>query len=149
MKHLVALVSDKNMEFAFKGLLTRHVSLGTWPIVADVFVHPQHDPGCLLNPEAVLAPLQHGYERALVMFDRHGCGQEHRGAIELAQRVEARLAQCGWADRVGAVVIDPELENWVWAQSSHVDRVLGWAGRVPNLRTWLNTTLSDSMSRTA
>jgi hypothetical protein len=43
------------------------------------------------------------------------------------------------------VVIEPELENWVWSESSQVDRVLGWEDRSPDLRTsliaqgWLTT----------
>jgi len=36
-----------------------------------------------------------------------------------------------------AIVLDPELEAWVWSDSPQVDRTLGWAERSPNLRTWL------------
>lgn len=30
-----------------------------------------------------------------------------------------------------------ELEIWVWSDSPHVAAVLGWAGRQPDLMTWL------------
>lgn len=51
--------------------------------------------------------------------------------------VERRLAAAGWEGRCAAVVIAPELENWVWSTSPHVDAVLGWPGRLPRLRDWL------------
>ncbi len=35
------------------------------------------------------------------------------------------------------MVIDPELEAWVWSQDPAVDSVLGWSGRDPTLRHWL------------
>jgi hypothetical protein len=47
------------------------------------------------------------------------------------------LSQNGWGQRTSAIVIDPELEIWVWSDSPHVDEVLGWSGRQPDLRTWL------------
>ena len=48
-----------------------------------------------------------------------------------------KLGASGWKDRVATVVIDPELEAWVWSDSPVVDRVLGWSGRIPSLRDWL------------
>ena len=53
--------------------------------------------------------------------------------------MEARLAQNGWAGRSAAVVIDPELENWIWADSRKIDDILGWHGRQPSLREWLHS----------
>ncbi len=35
------------------------------------------------------------------------------------------------------IVIQPELEIWVWSDSTKVDECLGWAGYQPNLRNWL------------
>jgi hypothetical protein len=34
-------------------------------------------------------------------------------------------------------VLDPELEIWVWTDSSELDQVIGWAGRQPLVRDWL------------
>lgn len=36
-----------------------------------------------------------------------------------------------------AIVIDPELEAWLWSDSPEVDNALGWKGKSPSLRTWL------------
>ncbi len=51
--------------------------------------------------------------------------------------MEGRLAANGWPDRALAIVLDPEVEVWVWADSPVVDDVMGWAGRTPALRDWL------------
>ncbi|HEY2289968.1 MAG TPA: hypothetical protein VGM86_04625 [Thermoanaerobaculia bacterium] len=55
----------------------------------------------------------------------------------LESQLEERLAQSGWEDRAAAVVISPELENWVWSDSPHVERVLGWERGSAPLRGWL------------
>ena len=51
--------------------------------------------------------------------------------------MEERLAANGWNDRAKAIVVDPELESWVWADSRVVEDVLGWPGHAEDLRSWL------------
>ena len=51
--------------------------------------------------------------------------------------LESRLSRTGWNGRCAVVVIEPELEVWVWSDSPNVDLELGWAGRHPTLREWL------------
>jgi hypothetical protein len=134
---LVALVPDKNMEYALRGLLGRPLSLGIRPITYDVFSHPRRDPGCVNEAHDLLRPFAGEYGYALVLFDRQGSGQEQVGADMLANSVAERLSRCGWAGRCEVVVLDPELEVWVWSPSPHVDECLGWANRQPPLRAWL------------
>ena len=74
-----------------------------------------------------LAPLREQYSNALVMFDREGCGQENRSADELEDIVQSQLDRVGWADHSSVIVLDPELEIWVWSDSPHVSRILGIA----------------------
>jgi len=138
-KDLIVLVADKNTEFSIRGLLSkRSSSLRIRPLLFDIFVHPQRDPGCLRLAHDFLRPYSTRYRHALVVLDRDGCGQEHRKKrTELEQQIEERLIQSGWAGRAAAVVIEPELEIWVWSQSPHVDVTLGWQGRSPGLREWL------------
>lgn len=137
VRNLVALVADKNIELALLGLLSRHISLGIRPMVHDVFVHPERDPGCLLRGHDFLRPFCTRYEYALIMFDRMGCGRHNESRSILENEAEVALARTGWGTRAAAIVLDPELEVWVWANSPHVERVLGWHGRIPPLRTWL------------
>ncbi len=125
MKDLVVLVADKKMEVALRHLLQRHQALGIRAIAVDVFRHPRHDPGVFLEAGNFLSVLSDQYERALVAFDREGCGQEETPADELARRVQEQLDARGWLGRSGVIVLDPELEIWVWSDSPHVAQVLG------------------------
>ncbi len=124
MKDLVALVADKDMEMTLKGLFERPQSLGISRFSCDIFTHPQHDPGIRTSAHEFLRPYQHDYQRALVLFDREGCGTEHLSADEIAREVQNRLEDAGWRGRCAVVVIDPELEVWVFANSPHVPEVL-------------------------
>ncbi|MDI6709288.1 MAG: hypothetical protein QME76_01125 [Bacillota bacterium] len=138
VKDMVVLVSDRNIEFAVKGILNRCDALNIRQITNDFFVHPEHDPGCRLRAHDFLRGLIRRYKYALVVLDREGCGSETPTRKVLEKEIEQRLAISGWNGRAAAVVIDPELEVWVWSNSPHVERILGWAGMQPDLRTWLS-----------
>jgi hypothetical protein len=138
MTDVVILVPDRNIEFAVRGILARRPSLGIRAVTTELHTHPAHDPGCFANGPEFLQFAVRKAAHALVVFDHHGSGQDHtmdRAAMEAD--VERRLAASGWDGRCAAIVISPELENWVWSTSPHVDAVLGWSGRVPPLRSWL------------
>ncbi len=137
MKDLVLLVPDKHIEYTLKGVLTRNQALGIRQIEFDCFAHPEHDPGCFRASESFLRPFINRYGYALVLFDREGCGKEQLSREAIEQDVETRLSQSGWHERAKTIVLDPEIEIWVWSDSPHVDKVLGWEGKQPDLRTWL------------
>ena len=139
MKDLVVLVPDKNAQHAIDALLKRTSALGIRHDVShDSFVHPERDPGCLRHSHDFLRPLRKKYARALVLFDRWGCGMDNENVSAIQSIVEQNLSSNGWEPEVsGVVVFDPELEAWVFNDSPHVDRALGWAGREPTLRAWL------------
>jgi len=123
-KDLVILVADDNMKAAIRGLLQRPEALGIRPLSTDVFVHVHRDPGVLNGAHEFLAPFRERYAHALVMFDREGCGREE-SAEELGREVQSRLDGAGWIKRSAVIVLDPELEIWVWSDSPHVPEALG------------------------
>ncbi|MFH0800226.1 MAG: hypothetical protein V2A66_08630 [Pseudomonadota bacterium] len=135
-KDMVVLVADKNMEFAVRGILSRPKAIGLRNILYDIFVHPERDPGCLNRGSDFLRAFSKSHAHALILFDRDGCGRETEELKVLEEEVEKSIAGFGWKG-YAAVVIAPELENWVWSDSPHVDEVLGWAERQPALRRWL------------
>lgn len=134
---LIALVADRNMDSALCGILGRIDSLSIRSTNFDIYVHPEKDPGCLLRSHDFLRSFTRRYAHALVMFDRDGCGGAGASRDELEMRVESQLTATGWAQRSAAVVIEPELESWVWSDSPHVSRALGWGSAAPPLRRWL------------
>ncbi len=133
---LIVLVADKSMFQAISGLLRRSQALGVRGIDYQVSVHQQHDAGCRLDAAAFLRPFAGRFEHALVLFDREGCGSE-APREEIEEQVEGELRKNGWGCRARTVVIDPELETWIWAPSARLARELGWGTSFRELRDWL------------
>ena len=136
-KDLVVLVADKDIEFTLKGVLASYQKLGIRQVENDIFVHPGHDPGCYGKSPDFLRLFISSYKYALVIFDHDGCGREKLSRGQIENDLETRLQTSGWDKRAVAITIDPELEAWVWSDSPQVDRIVGWEGKVPNLRNWL------------
>lgn len=134
---LVVLVADKNMEYSIRGILDRPQSLGIKKIKFVIYRHPKKDPGCFVGAHEFLRHFSKEFQHALVMFDREGCGREHKTRTELENEIEERLSSSGWGNRAASIVIDPELENWVWSDSPELDAAMGWKGISTPLRTWL------------
>ena len=97
MKHrcmpidLVLLVADKNIEYGMRGLLGRPEALGIRPIQFKIYVHPQHDPGCVARAQEFLRPFSSDYNHALVVFDHQGCGREELTPPHIADALRGRL----------------------------------------------------------
>ena len=125
------------MQLAVEGVLSRYQSLGIRQVAGRVFhANPPYDSETHQRCQDYLRPFQWLARYALVIFDREGCGS---GASreEIETEVRDRLERNGWGGRSAAVVIDPELEVWVWSDSPRVDAVLGWAQGQTRLRNWL------------
>jgi hypothetical protein len=136
-KELVVLTADKNCQFALCGLLTRFKALGIRQVMPDYRIHPQKDPGIIRGAHDFLRSFTKTHVHALVIMDREGSGRESLDRVEMEERLQTELSKAGWGERAAAVVIDPELEVWVWSDSPHVATELGWSQRVPDLWTWL------------
>ncbi|MCK4659024.1 MAG: hypothetical protein KAV82_05830 [Phycisphaerae bacterium] len=138
-KDLIILVPGKDEAAAIRGILSRPRAMKIRPITVELQQHPERDPGCRLRGHEFLRRETGRFAFALVLFDREGCGAETESREAIEGEVQRRLAKTGWGDRVGVIVIDPELEAWVWNDTSHVDELLGWQGQTPSLREWLVT----------
>lgn len=137
---LLALVADLDMEAALRGIISRHKSLGIRRVRLEedgVRRHPQRDNGCCTDGVDYLRPFAEQYQRVLLMFDHDGSGRTRTPAVELEREIENDLNAAGWRDRAAVIVLEPELEAWVWSDSPHVEREMGWMGREPLLRVWL------------
>lgn len=138
MGDLVALVADKDCEAVLRGLLEkRRGSLKIRSLKFKIFVHPERDPGCRLRSADLLRQFLRLYAHALVIFDHEGSGYKKQDRRLLETEVEEGLRASGWEGRARAVVIEPELENWVWSDSPHVASALGWETSPGDLRQWM------------
>lgn len=135
-KPLVIITADKNAEFAIKELVRRPAALGIRPIDFDCFPHPRRDNGVFNEAHDFLRPFLE-WEYALVMFDLEGCGHEDEPRDVLEKALEDKLAANGWPGRSRVVVLDPELEAWIWDSSYQVNRILNWPGGADSLKRWI------------
>lgn len=137
---LAILVADKDMEFTFRGLFSRPQSLGIRAIKHQVIPHPEHDGGCRTTGVDLLRRYARTADYGLLIFDWEGSGAKQKTPEDLEQDLEQALAANGWKNRNAVIVIQPELEAWVWANSNKVDQILGWPASLPgagDMQDWI------------
>ena len=138
-KDLWVLVADAHMAATVSTLLDeRWKSLGIRKITYTIMKHLDHDPGCRRKAASTARSFIKTHSRALVVFDKHGSGDDESEREQIQYAVEEDLRKNGWDNRSKAIVIDPELEAWVWSTSEHVGKVLGWSEGTSVLRNWLH-----------
>ena len=133
MKDLLCAVADKNMEAAVAALLKRPEAIGIRTVSFDIFVHPRRDPGLFREGVEILRQVRQSYLHALILLDASWDG----APADIQTRLDRELHGADFSKWARAIVIVPELEVWVWSDSPHVERILGWSGRSPGLRGWL------------
>jgi hypothetical protein len=136
-KDLIVLLADLDAENAVRVLLRRHHSLGIRKLSFDIIRHRMRDSGCCKGAVDMLRPFLESHRYAIVIFDHHGSGRDNDSREAVETDVEHILEIVGWAGRVAAVVLDPELETWVWSDSPKVAKILGWYGNSKGLDDFL------------
>jgi len=139
MIDLVCLVADKNIEATIKSVLDRPEAIGIRKIQYEIIVHPNRDPGCFHQPKNLLTGYRNRTEHALIIFDRRWEGSPTGTGADLEDLVEGSLRESGLEPWARAVVIDPELEVWLFSDSPHVASTLGWKDSAKKLRGTLET----------
>ena len=135
MKDLVLLMADKNAQFALKGALGRPQALGIRPIEFEFRVHPGRDGGTRKSGPEVLALERRRFRHALLVLDFEGCGTDLPNANALEEQLDGRLS-AHWKEAAKSIVIEPELDVWVWGADNAVEAVIEWpAGK--GVREWL------------
>ena len=135
MKDLALLVADKNMDFALRGILQRHESLGIRAVTYETQLHPGRDGGVRTSGPEILSLLRKQFSYGIIMLDWEGSGSDEDRASTLVNELDERLGQV-WGDRAKAIVIEPELDAWVWGSDNVMAEVLGWSEDLP-IREWL------------
>lgn len=135
MKDLVLLVADKNAQFALKGALGRPAALGIRPMEFEFLVHPGRDGGARKSGPEVLALERRRFKHALLVLDFEGCGTDLPNAQALETQLDGRLSM-HWKETAKSIVIEPELDVWVWGANNAVETAIEWpASR--SVRDWL------------
>lgn len=145
-RDLFLVVADLDAENVFKTLLgQRQEALGISldfiaeaPPNGDLLRYSGRDCGCYGDAVELLRPPQKTHRHAVICFDHHGSGAEGESCQEIEDEIEKGLRESGWAQgSASAVVIQPELEAWAWADSSEVANAMGWNGDMHSLRNYL------------
>lgn len=134
MRDLVVLVPDKNTEYVVRGALRREQSLGIRTVDFTVIVDPGRDGGVRRRGPQILRVERHQFAHAVLMFDYEGSGAEAVPADVEAQ-LDAALSQV-WDADAKAIVIEPEVDVWMWGAETHLREVVGWRSP-PGIRDWL------------
>lgn len=132
---LVILVADGTMKAVFQAFFRRAQYFSTlqcapfdFDPMTDVFNDPLHtDGGVCIRCDELLRGFQRTHERALVVIDQQFGGE--RPAVHVRDEMLNRLRLSGWSEgAVQVVVIDPELEVWLWQDNRNVQRALRYSG---------------------
>ena len=129
-KDLIVVTADSQMHLTVETLLNhRRPALAIGDFSVDMVTHPNQDPGCRTDAGRLLNPRRQTHGRAMVLFDFDGCGERSLSPEDLETSLETQFANQGWGpDRVTFVVIEPELESWIFGASSlQIERAVGWS----------------------
>ena len=137
MTDLVCVVADRQIKATIEGLLKRPLALGMRDIEAEVLLHPNHDPGCYDRPADLLRGYRQRAGHALIILDHAWDGVPAESGSDLEALIDEKLREAQMADWAVPLVIEPELEAWVFSTSPHVADVLGWRGERSTFRKTL------------
>lgn len=138
MQDLIVLCADLDMKLGVEALLKRSGHLGFGEIDVAVERHPNRDNGVLQDAHNFLRPQCNRFRYAVAMCDFDGCRKEKKHPREhIEGLIEQRLQQNGWQERAIAIVIEPELEAWVWVDLSALAEEAGWRDDEASLRNWM------------
>ena len=117
-----------------------HLSLGTAPFEVDLrkdIIHDAQgkDPGIYTRAHELLRPYARTHAHGVIVLDNAWDGSP--GAENIRTHISANMVRSGWReDRFAVIVINPELEAWIWQDNVHVEKALGYTSP-PSLRLWL------------
>ena len=134
MRDVIFHLADEHMEKGLKAFFSRddwHYAMACRKV--DINTEGDADilrvPGCTdggtwKHAAENLVPFREKYTRAVIILDADF--EPHPGADVLQRDVTADMLASGWAaERFAVVVIQPELEAWLWAPNINVALAFG------------------------
>lgn len=139
MRDLIILVPDLQCEATLVGFFGRdgfHHSLGCGQFVfdprQDLLRESRNDPGVWKNSHELLRLKRPTHRNALIVLDNAWEGSP--GVAQIEKDIAGNMTSCGWnRKQFEVIVINPELEAWIWQDHIHVERAFGHASP-PSLR---------------
>jgi hypothetical protein len=133
MRDCLFLLADKNMQAAFEGFLSRprffnSLECGKFDFDAQTdlkVASSDNDSGLYVRAHELLSPFLKTHRHAVVVLDAAYEGSP--GQENITEHISELIAKTGWkSECFQVIVIDPELENWMWQKNDHVAKALGF-----------------------
>jgi hypothetical protein len=115
MRDLLLYLADADAEAFMKSILQRPKALGIREITFDVKRHHNKDSGMVQTGAELTRMLKGKYRKALLMWDHHGSGRDHRQEPHaVAEEIQKKLDSFTWKGHSTVAILIPELEQWLW-----------------------------------
>lgn len=135
VRDLYVVVADKQMEFALHGAFARYQSLGTRKFSYEIDVHSGRDGGVRTSGANLLSLGREQVQHGMLMLDWEGSGASEPTPLDLEATLDAQLNVL-WGTDAKSIVIEPELETWMWGNDNMMREVLNWSAS-SGIRDWL------------
>ncbi len=148
MRDCVFLVADSHMETVFKtflGLRHRHEKLGTAPFRFDAerdLLLAGNDPAVYRKGHDFLQSYRRTHRYAVLVLDFQF--EHQKKPDEIVAEMTSKMIANGWnAEQIQVVLIQPELEAWLWQDNPNIQEVFfrnlspTEKPKAPALRQWL------------
>jgi hypothetical protein len=123
------------MQFALQGALSRPQALSIRQLSFEFRSHMGRDGGVRTTGASVLGSEKVRFRHALMILDHEGCGQETASVQQLETELNRQLAAV-WGEHAKAIVIEPEVDIWLWGTDNALREALRWPQEGP-IRDWL------------
>lgn len=80
------------------------------------------------------------FSHAVLVFDYEGCGST-QSPQELEDELDEAI-QRDWGNAGKAIVIEPELDVWMWGNDAALRNIINWTSPL-SIREWLNSKRFD------
>jgi len=122
---LLAFVADADLLAVMEEVLARPAELGAGAFTFKVDRHTGRDPGMVKDGPELVRMRKAEAERCVLIWDHQGSGWEARHtASESRIRIIDKLERFTWKDCSDALVLEPELEEWLWRDPPSIARHL-------------------------
>lgn len=118
-----------------EGALQRPEALGIRPITTEFRVHSGRDGGARKSGPDILGLERKRFRHGLLVLDFEGSGTSCSSALELENELDARVFSI-WGHRAKAIVIEPELDIWIWGSDHAIEQEISWPPGC-GIRNWI------------
>ena len=137
MKDLFVYAADADAVAFLNAILNKPEALGIRKIRFDIDRNGGRDSGMIKNGAEFVRTerIKNNYRKVILMWDHHGSGRERRQKpLQVSQEIQDKLDSFTWEDNSATIVLNPELEQWLWHCEQAVAKHFGMAAE--QLQQW-------------